>query len=276
MDMELQILGDPYPSTSKTGKYVKKINVLCFCGKTFASPWSNIKRGFTKSCGCLKKSRRTVDGKYNNGRLTHGMSKTSIFRVWTSMRQRCFDVGCPAYSYYGGRGITICDEWYNDSRAFLKWAISSGYVKGLHLDRIDPDGNYCPENCRWVTAKENQRNKRYKLLVKCGEIERPLFEWAELSKIPYRQLYVNIFIHNMKPEDALSGKKYERKVVPIDFEYAKSIKDKLTISGRKQRWLVQQMRDRGLEMNDYKLSEKINGHSNFTDPERKVLKKIKF
>lgn len=89
---------------------------------------------------------------------THGRSKTKLYGVWLGMKRRCYYHNDKRYQNYGGRGITVCDEWRNDYVAFESWSINNGYKQGLSIDRIDNNGNYCPENCRWVTAKQQNRN----------------------------------------------------------------------------------------------------------------------
>lgn len=89
---------------------------------------------------------------------THGHSKTKLYGVWLGMKRRCDYRKDKRYQRYGGRGITVCDEWRNDYVTFESWAINNGYKQGLSIDRIDNNGNYCPENCRWVTTKQQNRN----------------------------------------------------------------------------------------------------------------------
>ena len=88
------------------------------------------------------------------------ISYTRIYNIWRGMKQRCFNPNKSQYEDYGGRGITVCDEWKNDSKAFIKWAYANGYRDNLQIDRIDNNGNYEPDNCRWVTAEVNMQNRR--------------------------------------------------------------------------------------------------------------------
>lgn len=85
----------------------------------------------------------------------HNMSKTTIYRRWTSMKARCYNEKLICYDNYGGRGIAVCDEWKNDFVAFYNWAVNNGFKPELEIDRIDNDGNYEPNNCQWITKKEN-------------------------------------------------------------------------------------------------------------------------
>jgi len=93
-------------------------------------------------------------------KATHGKSSHKIYRVWAGIKARCYIPSASNYQYYGGRGISMCDEWRNSSSSFFKWAEQNGFVEGLEIDRIDNDGNYCPENCRFVPHKENSRKSR--------------------------------------------------------------------------------------------------------------------
>lgn len=97
----------------------------------------------------------------HKGRTTHGLFRDNkgLFNVWQTMKARCENRNREKYKDYGGRGIKVCDEWH-DPANFVRWALNNGYAQGLQLDRIDNDGNYCPENCRFVTPKENSRNRR--------------------------------------------------------------------------------------------------------------------
>lgn len=92
-------------------------------------------------------------------RWKHGFSRTKIYRLWKDIRRRCENPKRRRYNRYGGRGIKVCELWITSFRAFWEWAMSHGYQEGLQIDRIDNDGHYCPENCRFVTAIENNRNR---------------------------------------------------------------------------------------------------------------------
>lgn len=119
---------------------------------------------------------------------THGLYKEhkDLFNVYGTMKNRCLNPKRDNFERYGGRGISICDEWLNNAESFVRWALTNGYEKGLQLDRIDNDGDYCPENCRWVTPKENCRNTRKnKRLTLLGQTK-TVAEWCEVINIsPY-------------------------------------------------------------------------------------------
>lgn len=97
----------------------------------------------------------------------HGLYKTRIYSIWENMKQRCYNPNCKQYNDYGGRGIKICGEW-QEAREFADWAFSHGYSDVLTIDRIDNDGIYCPNNCRWVSRVEQQRNTRLQKNNKSG------------------------------------------------------------------------------------------------------------
>lgn len=135
----------------------------CQCGNSKVISSQDLLEGNTNSCGCLRKE------KSRDLSHTHGMTNTRLYDTWRAMKARCYNPANPNYKYYGGRGITICDEWKNDFPKFHDWAMSHGYAEDLTIDRINNDGNYEPSNCRWATTAEQNKNKR-KHYEKRGEI----------------------------------------------------------------------------------------------------------
>ena len=134
----------------------------CDCGRKVIVGKSHLKDGHTKSCGCLQ---REVSSKVTSARnYKHGHTHERLYRVWASIKTRCYNKRNKGFCDYGGRGIKMCDEW-NDYESFRAWALANGYdeiaARGVTtIDRIDVNGNYCPENCRFISIAEQNRNKR--------------------------------------------------------------------------------------------------------------------
>ena len=147
----------------------------CDCGNETVVHVNNLINGRTRSCGCSPHRR----GKKHNN------VGTRLYRIWSSMIQRCSNLNQASYPHYGGRGIKVCNEWKSDFVTFRDWALDNGYQEHLTIDRIDGHGNYCPENCRWATQREQQRNKRCNVKF----LSQPLDEIAALTGINYHTLY---------------------------------------------------------------------------------------
>ena len=126
----------------------------CSCGFETIKLGKLLLNGHCRSCGC---------GEYENrvsNCTSHRLSDTRLYNIWCAMKQRCYYSKHKDYHNYGGRGITICDEWRYDFKAFYDWSMSHGYCDDLSIDRIDVNGNYTPNNCRWATALEQRLNQR--------------------------------------------------------------------------------------------------------------------
>lgn len=165
------------PYVTKGGNPLTAYRCKCDCGNTKIVIAENLRKERVISCGCYKDENTAKRSK------THGMSKTRLYHIWGLMKKRCNDPHSINYERYGGRGITVCDEWQKSSDAFLEWALSHGYREDLTLDRIENDKGYSPENCRWATAKEQGRNQRTNRRLTMNGETRTLSEWVEITGI---------------------------------------------------------------------------------------------
>lgn len=127
--------------------------------------------------------RRNKKGDSRGCYITHGMSGTRIYSIWSDMKRRCYNPKNKRYERYGGRGIEVCKEWKDDFQTFYKWAISNGYEDNLSIERNNIDGNYCPENCRWITFAEQQRNTSRSRYITANGQTKTMAEWAEITGI---------------------------------------------------------------------------------------------
>jgi hypothetical protein len=159
---------------------------MCDCGNVTSVRSDSLRAGRIKSCGCLHNEKAAANVSKNH---KHKMSGTRIYQIWQGMKARCYNKNNARWQRYGGRGITVCSEWKNNFQAFYDWAIASGYQDGLTIDRIDNNGNYCPENCRWATQQEQARNRRTNIDITIGNSTRTLTEWCEIFNLDYGKMY---------------------------------------------------------------------------------------
>lgn len=149
-----------YFGKSKHGAHLWKCR--CECGNEPEIRSDGLTTGHTTSCGCYNKEQKSSICK--ELRTTHGLCSHPLYSVLYGMLKRCYNEKNPSYRYYGGRGITVCDEWRYSVEAFVKWGNENGYSPGLQIERIDNSGNYEPDNCRWATRTEQARNKNNTVL----------------------------------------------------------------------------------------------------------------
>ena len=172
----------------------------CECGNIKVLRVDQVKSGNTKSCGCLKqitdreniKKAQKSNLKYNKD---NPLSKTNEYSRWRGMIKRCYNKNDSHYHNYGGRGIKVCDEWLYDFNAFYLWCQESGYSKELQLDRIDNNGNYEPNNCRWVTAKNNSNNRSSNIHITINGVTKTVTEWCNYLNYDTKKAY---YLHNKR------------------------------------------------------------------------------
>lgn len=185
----------------------------CECGQEHLVSANLLKSGAIKSCGCLARDSSRLRN------YKHGMYQTPTYSVWQAMRDRCANPNHRAYANYGGRGIQVCDEW-RSFPAFLEH-VGERPSAEHEIDRIDVNGNYEPGNVRWVTRKQNSRNRRsHRMLTAFGET-RCLSEWAEMYGIKFGSLHTRLkngwdieraLLEPVKPNrDYMKSKGHERK-----------------------------------------------------------------
>lgn len=158
----------------------------CDCGAIKSVRSDSLQNGAVKSCGCLKKEQ---DRQNLTKHHSHKQSGTRLYQIWVGLKGRCQNENNARYSNYGGRGISVCEEWNKSFQAFYDWSLENGYDETLTIDRIDNDGNYAPANCRWATIEEQCNNRRTNVVIKIGNAEKTLTQWCDIFEVDYKTIY---------------------------------------------------------------------------------------
>lgn len=174
---------------SPKGRHNTRWLCKCDCGNQTTVVSGDLRSGKVKSCKCLQSEATVLK---NKKRATHGLSQSLLYNILHGMNDRCHNKKFKYYFNYGGRGIKVCDEWNKDLigiekaiKNFYNWSKQNGYKRGLTIDRIDNDGNYEPNNCRWVTRKVNNNNKRNNYKITFNGKTQDVAQWSEETNISY-------------------------------------------------------------------------------------------
>ena len=170
---------------------------LCECGKESDTRVSDLRSGNTKSCGCLyQETRKTAH-------VLHDMGRTRLYSTWTNMKTRCYNPNVHGFKNYGGRGITVCEEWESDFVNFYNWAVETGYNDELTIERVDVNGNYEPENCMWIKADEQSKNRRGNIYIELNGKTDTLKGWCDELGFPYKIVHQRMKRRNLDPKENL-------------------------------------------------------------------------
>ena len=183
-----------YPNKRKVTNWICK----CDCGNVITTRADSLRNGKTKSCGCIHHEVLLKNIK------KHGMAGSRIYITWQNMKDRCFNDKNINFRNYGGRGITVCSEWKDSFEEFYKWALKNGYSDKLTIDRIDVNGNYEPNNCRWISYKEQSYNKRNSHFLTYKDVTKTIAEWADEFGMDYDTLHARIKYYGWSIEKALT------------------------------------------------------------------------
>lgn len=183
------------PLICKNGNKIKQWLCRCDCGNTILVTGTVLKRNRKLSCGC------SCDQDF--------LSHEKLYNVWISMKQRCYNPNDHSYNHYGKNGITVCEEWRNNYKAFREWAYANGYsadnsFNKSTIDRIDVNGNYCPENCRIVSRNVQNDNTTRTIRVTVNGVTHTLKEWSEIVGVKPHTLYTRIYHQHWDPIEAVT------------------------------------------------------------------------
>lgn len=201
---KLTVIREVEPNITPCGTKQRKFLCRCECGNEVVRLRSTLVNGAKSSCGCEPLPIAKLNKKYESG-----TTDSYLYTTWCGMRQRCNNPNSSSYPRYGGRGISVCDEWNNDFLAFKKWAKENGARKGLTIDRINNDGDYCPDNCRWADLIVQANNKRTNRIITYNGESHTVMEWSRLTGIQEGTIRSRLDKYGCTIGQALGFEEYE-------------------------------------------------------------------
>lgn len=214
-----------------SSKKVHRVIAKCDCGKIKEVSLTQLKNGQTTSCGCYANERTSKRFK------KHGLRFHPLYAVFDGMKKRCYNKKDKSFTNYGRRGISICNEWINNFISFYNWSIKNGYMPNLQIDRINNNGNYCPENCRWVTAKQNGNNKNNNHLMIYNNETHTISEWSDITGIKQQTIKSRLNISKWSIEKTLTTSLKDNNIYIEYKSEIKSLKEWSKMTGFKKETL---------------------------------------
>lgn len=189
MSVKINLAGQRFGQLTvieESGRIRKEVawKCKCDCGNYVTVAGYNLRSGHTRSCGCYMKEKAISVNK------RHGLYGTRIHGIYTNMKTRCYNPNYYLFNRYGGRGITVCDEWLGENGLlrFWEWSEKNGYDSNKSIDRINNDKGYSPDNCRWVTMKDQQNNRTNNRVVEVSGVSKTMKQWSESLPVSYGTL----------------------------------------------------------------------------------------
>lgn len=176
---QLTVMKEVAPRRTNNGN-LRVFLCKCSCGVEKEILLGALRSGKIKGCGCMR-------GRHANRYSVHGQWDKPVYGAWRDMIQRCTNPNNAQFKNYGDRGISVCEEWMT-AKNFIDWAFRNGYDDSLSIDRIDVNGNYNPENCRWVSMQVQHSNKRSNIVIEYKGVKRTLRQWSKITGVNHETL----------------------------------------------------------------------------------------
>lgn len=196
---KLTVVEEVEPRITPSGRKFRMVLCKCDCGNTTVASIDHLRNGHTKSCGCYKSD-------WAKENVTkHGQAGSRLYQTYMHMKERCFKETSKSYPRYGGRGITVCDEWLGENgfQHFYDWAMNNGYKDSLTIDRINNDGNYEPSNCRWATQEQQMNNVSYNVHLTYNGETHTVAEWSKILGVNQDTIQARNKYYDMPIEEIL-------------------------------------------------------------------------